>query len=64
MARSASPFAIRYSPFTSHQHAQPFCTRKNNMTNFDIFEENHQVFKLRRPSRSALAAMHPEAAER
>jgi len=33
------------------------------MTHFDIFEkEDHQAFKLRQHSRSALAAMHPEAA--
>jgi hypothetical protein len=45
MVRSASPFAIRYSPFASYQHAQPFWTRKIVMTHFDISEKkNHRAF--------------------
>jgi hypothetical protein len=36
---------------------------KITMAHFDIIEnENHRIFKLRKHSRSALAAMRPEAA--
>jgi hypothetical protein len=61
MVRSASPFAIRYSPFASYRPCATFLNaEKISMTCFDILEKkNHRIFDARRWAR---AATHPEAA--
>ena len=40
---SPSPFAIRYSPSASYQHAQPFRMRETIMAHFVIFEKREII---------------------